>query len=395
MSCSAMPFSMKRLPIGQLKVADLAVLGQIGIQHDDVFTPLGHFHECFSEGRSHIFAGDFRAGLSGGTADGFTRQRVSRRVFSERRYSLQSHRPKAALRPPSVDPRDQFGVGRCKLLVGRRPRMPRVKAAAVLQGAGVFHKGNTTAFNGVSDEYLGDLFNMPQVLECLSQGFLIVAAAAHHVPGESGKLSFYVLQIDDTVDFPVRLDLVVVNNHRQIADPLVSRGLQGLEILALLQLAVTGHDKHAPAAAQITLGPGHAATLGDAHAQRSRVGLHPGAGDIRMAVQTAQAPQPEQFFHGQQSQGEEHGIQPRYVVALGGKVDVAIGAVQSHPGQIHLAVVQVHHQIHGAETRAQVTGPRLFDRRQSIGTAHVGHQGKARCRIHGGLHGAFECFLWN
>ena len=96
----------------------------------------------------------------------------------------------------------------------------------------------------------------------------------------------------------VRLELVAVDDDDQVPDRLVCAGLERLPVLALLELAVAGHHDHAPAAAEERLGPGHAAALGDPHAERARVGLDARHADVRMPVEPALAAQPQQPLGG-------------------------------------------------------------------------------------------------
>ena len=80
----------------------------------------------------------------------------------------------------------------------------------------------------------------------------------------------------------------------RLREPLVRGGLQPLVVLPLLQLAVADHDDDASAPAEVPLRPGDPASLRDPHPERAGVRLDPGHADVRMPVEPAEAPQPEE-----------------------------------------------------------------------------------------------------
>ena len=120
---------------------------------------------------------------------------------------------------------------------------------------------------------------------------VIVPVARRDVPAERAQLRLEVAEREDLLGRLIRLQLVAVDEHPEIAGGVTRRGLQAFEVLALLELAVARDHDDASAAAEEGLRPGHAAALRDAHPERARVRLDAGGPDIRMAVEAAEAAQ--------------------------------------------------------------------------------------------------------
>ena len=78
----------------------------------------------------------------------------------------------------------------------------------------------------------------------------VVAVAAQHAPTEALELRAQVAEVADVRHPRVGLQLVVVDDDGQLAHAGVRRPRQGLPVLALLQLAIAGHDVEALVASQ-------------------------------------------------------------------------------------------------------------------------------------------------
>ena len=137
-------------------------------------------------------------------------------------------------------------------------------------------------------------------------------------------------------------------------EALVRGRLERLPVLALLQLPVAGHDDDPPAAAELPLRERDPASLGDAHPERARARLDPGHADVRVPVEPAEAPQPEQTLARDDAEREERRVQPGHVVALRREEDVAVGIVEAALGDVQLLEQQVRDDVERAERGAEV-----------------------------------------
>ena len=158
--------------------------------------------------------------------------------------------------------------------------------------------------------------------------------------------------------------------------------LERLPVLALLQLPVPGHHDDEPVPAEPALRERDPASLGDAHPERARAGLDPGHTDVRVAVEPAEATEPQQPFPRDDAEREERRVQPRHVVTLGREEDVTVGVVESALGDVQLVEQEVRDDVERAERRAEVTGAGALHRRRarSAGTRRPGAPASRRGR---------------
>ena len=105
---------------------------------------------------------------------------------------------------------------------------------------------------------------------------VVVSVAGRDVPAERPELLLEVVEGDDLLGRPVRLELVSVDNHPRLPETLLCCTLERLPVLALLELPVTRHHHDAAAPAEVALCPGDPAALRDAHAERAGVRLDSG-----------------------------------------------------------------------------------------------------------------------
>ena len=73
-----------------------------------------------------------------------------------------------------------------------------------------------------------------------------------------------------------------------------------------------------------------------------------------MAVEPAEAPQPQQPLLWHDAERVEHGIEARDVVAFRREVDVAVRVLEAKLGRVQLLEEQVDDDVHRAEARAEV-----------------------------------------
>src|SRR5688500_11621423 len=132
-------------------------------------------------------------------------------------------------------------------------------------GAIRLHEGHTLPFQRVGNQNLGAVCHRPECLEHALELAEIVAVAALDVPAERAKLCLEITEVDDFADRLVRLKLVVINDYVKVAQAVLNRVLQRLEILTFLQLSVSGQHEHSPTVFGVSLCPGHTATFGDSH----------------------------------------------------------------------------------------------------------------------------------
>ena len=160
----------------------------------------------------------------------------------------------------------------------------------------MLHERDAAALDGASDDDLRSVVNRVQLAEHTPQLVEVVAVARSHVPAERRELLLQVAEREDLLRRLVGLELVAVDDDRESRLPVVRCALQRLEVLALLQLAVADHHHDAAAPPQLPLGPGDAAALRDAHAQRAGVGLDARRAHVGMTVQPTGAPQPQELL---------------------------------------------------------------------------------------------------
>ena len=157
-----------------------------------------------------------------------------------------------------------------------------------------------------------------------AQRGVVVTVAGRDATAERPELRLQALEGEDLLRRPIRLQLVAVDHDQQPADTLVRGSLQRLPVLALLQLSVARHHDHPAAAAEVALRPSNPAGFRDPHPERSGVGLDPGHADVRVAVEAAQPPEPEEPLGRDDAQPVERGVETGDVVALGREEHVAV-----------------------------------------------------------------------
>ena len=128
------------------------------------------------------------------------------------------------------------------------------------------------------------------------------------------------------------------------------------------------------AAAEEALRPGHAAALGQAHAERAGVRLDAGHADVRMAVEPAEAAEPQQPLRRDHAERVQRRVEAGDVVALRREEDVAVRIVPAELGDVELAPEQVHDDVQRAEARAEMSRAGALDRDERVRAAHVGEQ---------------------
>ena len=203
-----------------------------------------------------------------------------------------------------------------------------------------------------------------------------MAVAALDLPTERAQLLGEVSKREDLLGRLVRLELVPVDDHPEVPARLAGSRLQCLEVLTLLQFPVAGHHNDSAATTEQALCPRNASSFRDPHPQRPRVRLDPGDADVGMAVEASESPEPHQLVCRDHSQRVQDRVQTGDVVALRREVDVAFGIGEAQFTRVQLLVEEVDHDVHGAETRAEMAGARPLDRGERIGPSHVCDQGE-------------------
>jgi hypothetical protein len=189
----------------------------------------------------------------------------------------------------------------------------------------------------------------------------------------SPQLLLQVAQVAHVRDPRVRLDLVPVDDDRDLVQPPVRRRLQRLPELALLELPVAGEDVDAPAAAEQPVREHEAARLRDPHAERA------GAGhdrrrrrDIRVPGEAVEPPQLVDELEVEPPERREHGVEAGDVVPLRREVAVAVAE--------HLQV-QPADDVERAEGRAGMAGTGALDHVQRVQPAGIRERRRPLDRI--------------
>ena len=262
--------------------------------------------------------------------------------------------------------------------------MPHVVPAAFGEGRRALHERDALPLHGLRNERVRAVFDLSESGECLPQRGMVVAVARSDVPAEGPQLRLEIAQGDDLLGRLVRLELVAIDDDPERPEPLVRRGLQRLPVLSLLELAVSGHHHDAAAEAEAPLRPCDAAALGDAHAERSRVRLDSGDADVGMTVEAAEPAEAEQLLLRQDAEPVQRGVEAGDVVALRGEEDVALRVVEAELADVQLLVEEVHHDVEGAEARAEMPRAGALDGDERVEPAHVREQREAGIRIRAG-----------
>ena len=134
----------------------------------------------------------------------------------------------------------------------------------------------------------------------------------------------------------------------------MGRTLKRLEVLALLELAVSDHDDDAAAVAELPLRPRDAAALRDPHAERPRVRLDPGYSNVGVPVEPVQPPETQELLGGHDAERLEDGVEPGHVVALRREVHIAVRVVEAELHGVQVLVEQEDDDVHSTEARAKM-----------------------------------------
>ena len=246
--------------------------------------------------------------------------------------------------------------------------------AALGESDRVLHERHALALDRVGDERLRRVAALAEAREDVAQRGVVVAVARLDLPAERAELRLEVAEREDLLRRLVGLQLVVVDDDPEAAEPVVGRRLERLPVLALLQLAVAGHHDDDAAPAGLPLRPRDPASLGDAHAERAGVGLDPGHADVRMAVEPAEPPQPREPLRREHAEPVQRRVQARHVVALRREEDVPVGIVEAELRDVQLLVEQVHDDVERAEARAEMARTGALDGDERVQPADVREQ---------------------
>ena len=238
----------------------------------------------------------------------------------------------------------------------------------------VLHERDALALDRLRDERLRRVAAVAEAPEGRPHRGVVVPVDRLDVPSEGPELRLEVAERDDLLRPLVGLHLVAVDDDPEPAQALVGGRLQGLPVLALLQLAVAGHHDDPAAAAEPALGERDSRALRDAHAERAGVRLDPGHADVRMPVEAAEAAQAEQPLLRHDTQREECRVQAGDVVALGREEDVAVRIVEAALGDVQLVEEKVRDDVERAERRPEMPRACALHGDERVQPAHIGEQ---------------------
>ena len=283
--------------LGQLRLErlDAAVRQEIRIEDDDLLAIARHLQQLVA------VRDDQPLGMR--RHDARRQRRIGER---ERRKAQRSE--------PFVHARDQLARGRDVVLQRRRAG---VEVVGLIAAGDAFHERHAAPFDRVGDDDLRPIADRAELSECLRQRAQIVAVEPPDFPTEGAELVFDRSEIAHRGDRGVRLVSVVVDNDRDLAEPVVGDRLQRFPDLPFLQLAVAGHDDDAAAAAGGAPRARHAVRLRDAHPERSGIGRDERRLDVRMAGQSAEAAETVKEIEIQLVEGDEQRVQRGRVVPFG------------------------------------------------------------------------------
>ena len=261
----------------------------------------------------------------------------------------------AQLGEPRVGGGQQFLEPGRVLLLGRARPSERDRARRPVSAAGPSMKLTPRPLMVSAISTFGPIGHAVELAEHALERVHVVAVAARDVPAEGAQLLAEIAERADLVHPGVGLDLVVVDDRRDLAEAARHRRAQRLPELPFLQLAVAGEHEDAARPAGQPVGQRHALGLGDAHAERAGVGLDVRRLDVRVARQAVQPPQLVERVGGQQAEADEHRVERRRVVPLRREEDVArlVALVEV----AHLVEEQPAHDLERAEAGADVAGP--------------------------------------
>ena len=294
---------------------------------------------------------------------------------------LQHDRHDLQLGQSLVDPHDDLVTSALEILVVRRARMPAVETAALGERGRALHERDALPLDRLRDQYLRPVVHAAKLLERLAQRGVVVPVAPPRVPAERRELRLQVAEGHDLLGRLVGLELVPVDDHDEMCEPVVGRALDRLPVLTLLELAVPRHDHDPPREPEAPFDPRDPAALGDPHPQRARVSLDARDAHVRVSVEPAEPSQREELLARDHTEGEEHGVETRDVVTLRREEDVPVRVLPAQLGGVELVEEEVDYQVERAEARAEMAGARALDGGENVQPTHVGERTEDRVPI--------------
>ena len=183
----------------RLERFDAAIRQQIGVHDDDLGTVPRHLEQLVAIGEHDLF-------------------RVLRRDAHRQRRGRQRRRRLPERVELRVDARDQLAR---RLDVVLERRRAGVEVIGLIAAGDAFHERHALALDRVGDEHLRLVRDGLEMRERVAQHREVVAVAAAHFPAEDAELLFDRTEIADRGHRRVRLELVVIDDHGDVGEPLV------------------------------------------------------------------------------------------------------------------------------------------------------------------------------
>ena len=242
-----------------------------------------------------------------------------------------------------------------------------------------FHEADAFPLHRVGNDDLWLVGDAVQRAERALQRGNVVAVAADDVPPERAELGFDVTEITDGRHPGVRLNLVVIDDRHDLSETKVRGRSERLPELSFLELAVAGQHEDASWRTLQAIGQRHSLGFGDSHAKRARVCLDEWRLDVRVSRQSVQATQLVKHVGGQQPQADEHVVERRRVVPLGGEEHVTRLGPLIEIAQ--LVEKQPAHDLERAEAGADVPGPGAGNHVERVDARKRGKRAGALTRV--------------
>src|SRR5439155_14311227 len=350
----------------ELDAADATVRREIRIQDDELRMLLDQLQELLTVRRRDVLIRNRRAAHPGARL---------RLAFERRAVVQRRDRFELDIGQPLLDAPDKFDVCALERIVVRRTGVPAIGAASFAESGWMLHERHAATLDRVRDENLRHIVRRgAHRRESDGKRVVVMAVGDFDVTAERAQLCLEVAEGEDLLGWAVRLQLVAVDDGPEIADALVRGRAECLPVLALLQLAVAGHDDHDAASPQMPLCPGDPAALRETHPERARVRLDSRHTDVGVTVEPAEPPEAQQAVRRDHAECVQRGVEAGGVVTLRGEEDVSIRVTPAQLRDVQLPPEQVDDYVEGAEARAEVSGTCALDRHERICAAHVGEQ---------------------